>query len=289
MNTRRFSPILKRLLPIAILVMTCSAYGDVVIDGQVVMTEVRARIDRLFEKNIFRIHGSAENARVKLNDELGLFLEDIHKACTLSDGQIRKLRLAGRCDIRRFFRSVDEAKEKFQNNKANRIVERDQLLQIIQVTKVLQLRLDAGLFGTDSMLRKSLVNALNRQQFLQYEKFDTERMQSIHESKIRLVIAMLEQASPVTIEQRRKLLELFRRETKPPRTASLYHYYAIMFQISKFSEAKLKPLLDDVQWLYWHENLQRTRLMEPRLKEMGLLGVDQDHLVSPDEPLLPEK
>jgi hypothetical protein len=280
MSTQRIRTWLARVRPVLFVAVFYAAYCDAVAFGQVGFT------DEQFEQWVFQQYGNAATARTKLKESLELYTEDVDQTCVLSDSQKRKLRLAGQGDIERFFRKFADVKAKFQS------VRNDQqkVNEIFQDISPLQAQMTSGLFDRDSLLQKSLVNTINREQFLKYARVDEERRQFHHESKIGLVVTMLDQSASITAEQRRKLAELLRRETKPLRQTGQYDYYAMMYQVSKIPEDKLKPLLDDIQWRVFSQQLVQMRGMEQWLKQNGLLSdVDDDaEVLLPDEQVAVE-
>lgn len=280
MNRPRRLHRLLRFLPAALVALACTTKGDVAVFGQVGWT------DEQFEQWVFQQAGNAATARARLKESLELYTDDIHRTCSLSDAQTRKLQLAGRGDIERFFRKYAEAKAKFQ------LIRNDQqkVNQIFQDISPLQARIATGLFDRDSLLQKSLVNTINREQFLKYAKVREKRRQFQHESKIRLVVTLLDQSSPLTAAQRTKLSDLFRRETKPPRKSGQYDYYAIMYQVTKIPDDQIKPLLDDIQWQVFKQQFAQMGAMEQWLKQQGILGdEDEDEeLLLPDEQVAVE-
>ncbi|MGZ0167747.1 MAG: hypothetical protein ACKVII_27845, partial [Planctomycetales bacterium] len=229
MSECRHSPGRSRLLTALLIAIVWASQGATPVFGQLGFT------DQQFEQWVFQQYGNAATARTKLKEALELYAEDIDQACGLSDDQKQKLRLAGRGDINRFFRTFEEVKLKFQ------LIRNDQqkVNQIFQDVTPLQAQMTTGLFTRDSLLQKCLVNTINREQFLKYVKVDQERRSFHHEAKIGIVITLLNQSVPITSEQRRRLVDLLRRETRPPRKSSQYDYYAMMHQISKIDEAKL--------------------------------------------------
>lgn len=270
---------LLQLLPAVLVTISSIAYADAIAFAQVGFT------DEQFEQWVFQQYGNAATARTKLKESVELYIEDIHQACTLTDAQSHKLRLASQGDIERFFRKFEDVKKKFQ------AVRNDQqkVNQIFQDISPLQAQMNSGLFGRDSLLQKCLVNTLNRPQFLKFAIVDKERRRFAHESKIGLAILMLDQAAPLTADQRRKLTELLRNETKPLRSAGRYDYYAMMYQISMISADKLKPLLDDIQWQVFNQQLAQMRGMEQWLKQNGVLSdADDGDVLLPDEQVAAE-
>jgi hypothetical protein len=273
MSECRHSPGRSRLLTALLIAIVWASQGATPVFGQLGFT------DQQFEQWVFQQYGNAATARTKLKEALELYTEDIDQACGLSDDQKQKLRLAGRGDINRFFRTFEEVKLKFQ------LIRNDQqkVNQIFQDVTPLQAQMTTGLFTRDSLLQKCLVNTINREQFLKYVKVDQERRSFHHEAKIGIVITLLNQSVPITSEQRRRLVDLLRRETRPPRKSSQYDYYAMMHQISKIDEAKLTLILDDIQWQVFTKQLARMRGMEQWLKQNGILFDDEE-----EERLLPD-
>jgi len=273
MSKRRHSPGQSRLLTALLIALVWASQGATSAFGQLGFT------DQQFEQWVFQQYGNAATARTKLKEALELYTEDIDRTCGLSEFQKRKLRLAGRGDIERFFRTFEKVKQKFQ------LIRNDQqkVNQIFQDVTPLQAQMTTGLFTRDSLLQKCLVNTINREQFLKYVKVDQERRSFHHEAKIGIVITMLNQSVPITSEQRRQLVGLLRRETRPPRKSSQYDYYAMMHQISKIDEAKLTLILDDIQWQVFKKQLAQMRGMEQWLKQNGILFDAED-----EEVLLPD-
>ena len=273
MSECRHSPGRSRLLTALLIAIVWASQGATPVFGQLGFT------DQQFEQWVFQQYGNAATARTKLKEALELYAEDIDQACGLSDDQKQKLRLAGRGDINRFFRTFEEVKLKFQ------LIRNDQqkVNQIFQDVTPLQAQMTTGLFTRDSLLQKCLVNTINREQFLKYVKVDQERRSFHHEAKIGIVITLLNQSVPITSEQRRRLVDLLRRETRPPRKSSQYDYYAMMHQISKIDEAKLTLILDDIQWQVFKKQLAQMRGMEQWLKQNGILFDDEE-----EELLLPD-
>lgn len=268
-----------RILPVAFFAILSIAHCDTVMFGQVGWTDAQ------FDQWVFQQYGNAATARVRLKESLELYTEDVNRACGLSNAQKQKLRLAGQGDIERFFRKFEIVKTKFQ------AIRNDQqkVNQILQEISPLQAQLTTGMFDRDSLLQKCLVNTINREQFLKYLKVDAERQRFHHEAKMGIIITLLDQAVPVTAEQRRKLSDLLRRETKPPRKSGQYDYYAMMHQVSKIDEEKFKSILDATQWQVFKQQLAQMRGMEQWLKQNGLLFDDDDtEVLLPDEQVAAE-
>ncbi len=228
--------------------------------------------DANFDQWVFQHHRNAVGARKQMKAQLTLHAEDINRVCELTDAQNKKLQLAGRGDIKRFFDSYEEIKKKFQ------LLKHDQqkINQIFQDISPLQMTIQAGLYHDGSFLHKSLRNTLSDDQFTQYATIARERRDFRHRAKIELTVAVLEQGIPLRDEQRQKLITLLVNETKPPRKSGRYDYYGIMYRLSRIPEEKLKPWLGDTQWKVLNKQLDQARGMEQWLKQSGNLPDDDE-------------
>lgn len=279
MNNRHHSTGRSITLSRLLIVVVWATLNATAVFGQVGFT------DEQFEQWVFQQYGNAATARARLKESLELYTEDVDRSCGLSDAQKQKLRLAGRGDIERFFRAYEVVKKKFQ------AIRNDQqkVNQIFQDISPLQAQMMSGLFDSDSLLQKCLINTISRQQFLKYHKLDQERRRFHHESRVGLVVTMLDQSAPITAEQRRQLTTLLLRETRPPQKSGQYDYYVMMHQVSKIDAAKLKLILDDIQWQVFNQQLVQMRGIDQWLKQNGLLSDDDEsEILLPDEQVAAE-
>lgn len=269
------------VLTALLIAIVWASQGASSVFGQVGFT------DEQFEQWVFQQYGNAATARTRLKESLELYTEDVDQSCGLSEAQKQKMRLAGRGDIERFFRTFEKVKTKFQ------LIRNDQqkVNEIWQDISPLQAQLMSGLFDSDSLLQKCLVNTISREQFLKHHKVDEERRRFHHESKIGLVVTMLDQYAPITAEQRQQLIALLLRETRPPRKLGQYDYYVMMHQVSKIDEEKFKTILDDIQWQVFNQQFGQMRGMDQWLKQNGLLSDDEEDgsdVLLPDEQVAAE-
>ena len=280
MNHRHHSTGRSIALSTLLIVVAWATQSATAVFGKVGFT------DEQFEQWVFQQYGNALTARARLKESLELYTEDVDRACGLSDAQKQKLRLAGRGDIERFFRAYEVVKKKFQTIKNDQ----QKVNQIFQDISPLQAQMMSGLFDRDSLLQKCLINTISREQFLKYHKLDQERRRFHHESKVGLVVMMLDQSAPITAEQRRQLTTLLLRETRPPRKFGQYDYYVMMHQVSKIDDANFKKILDNIQWQVFNQQLGQLRNIEQWLKQNGLLSDDEDDsdILLPDEQVAAE-
>lgn len=225
-----------------------------------------------FESWVFQNFPSAQAARAKLDQMLVLHTEDVDRGCSLTESQKKKLQLAGRGDIKKFFEEVEVVRKKFL------LVRKDQnkINEIWQDIQPLQMTFMSGLHGEKSLFHKTLRNMLNPEQRKSYETFCGERRQFQFRAKVELVVAILENSLPLRDEQRQKLIKLIVEETKPPKSSGQMDYYLVMWNLSKLPEAKLKPLFDNAEWKTLNQQFTQVRGMEQWFQQSGALKDDAD-------------
>jgi hypothetical protein len=194
-------------------------------------------------------------------------VDSVAFACNLSDAQRRKLELAGRGDIGRFFLAIEQLQAKARD------VGQDQqkFNNIMRDMSPLQMKMQTGIFGESSLYRKVLAQTLDRGQADRYEQQEQERRKFRYEAKIELVVSSLENTAPLSAEQHQRLVKLLCAETQPPKKSSQYDMYFVLYQARKLDEAKFKPIVDDAQWQALKKMLDQARNMEPFLRSNELL------------------
>jgi hypothetical protein len=232
----------------------------------------------LLARGVSRQDSTAAAARRRFDALLTLHVEDIDRACRLSDAQKKKLQLMGRGDIKRVFDTYEEAKHRF--NLLNNNVQR--LQEVVQDVQPLQTSMQGDLFNDSSLLAKSLRHTLTGEQPAQYEAAAKERRAFRHRAQIELAVTMIEQATPLRDAQRRELVALLTSETKPTRASGQYDFYLVMYQIGRIPEEKFKPLLTDTQWKVLDRQLAQYKAVVPNLRQNGLLP-DDDGADAPQE------
>ena len=225
-----------------------------------------------FDAWVFQNLQTVAAARKKLDQMLSLQMDDVDRACQLSETQRKKLQLAGRGDILQFFEQVEVVRKKFL------LVRKDQqkFNEIWQDISPLQVRFQSGLFGEDSFYHKTLRNMLKGEQLSKFSQVDGERRTFQYRAKVELVVAMLENAMPLRDEQRQKLITLIFEQTKPPRFFGQQDYYIVMWNLSKIPENTLKPLFDESEWKILKQQFNQVRGLEQWLKQSGAFAKEEE-------------
>ena len=144
--------------------------------------------------------------------------------------------------------------------------------EIWQEIQPLQMRLQGGLYGDESIFLKTISATLDAAQFGQYEQVQLGRRQARYNALIELWVSMLENTMPMRDEQRQKFLALLRENTTPPRRFGQYGAYLVMYQASALPEEKVKAIFDEAQWKVLKQQLEQGRGMEQFLKQNKLLA-----------------
>jgi hypothetical protein len=246
---------------------------DIELGGDLDVAARPAYTDEQFDQWVFQQQVNASGARRRLDSLLALQTSEIDRVCQLSDAQKKKLQLAGRGDIKRFFDRYEKVKQRFQKVKHDE----QKFQEIWNDINPLQMTLQAGLFHDDSFLHKSLRNTLTDEQFARYDVVACDRRALRHRAGLEMVVAVLEvQGSPLREEQRREFLTVLTNKTKPPRKSSQYEYYFIMFQLARLPESDVKPLFDNMQWKVVTRLLAQVKAAEPWLRQSGQLPDEAD-------------
>jgi hypothetical protein len=218
-------------------------------------------------------------ARQELEWQLTVHIEDIDRACSLTDAQRKKLQLAGRGDIKRFCDGYEQVKRKSQVAEHRE----ENLQDLQQEANYLLISLSTGLFLEHSLLVKSLRSTLTDEQFARYEAKALKGRALRHGESVLNAAAMLKLGFELAAarlgrntvlreEQRQDLITLIMHETKPSRRPGRYDPQVLILQLGRLPEEKLKRLFDDDQW----EIMKREMARYQQLKQDGLLPVEGD-------------
>jgi hypothetical protein len=217
---------------------------------------------------VFGRFGGSGGARNKLDLSLLLRIDDLERTCGISEAQKQKLRLAGRGDIKRFFDKVEEVKRKFQQGKnapnAN----------IWQEIQPLQVELNTGLFGDDSLYAKTIRRTLSHDQAVRFESVANDRKSFRFRTTVDWFVVHLDKGLGLTESQRQRFIELLVNDAQPPRKFGQGDYWYLMLQTARLPEVKLKPIFDAPQWRLLSGQFAQARSMEQWLKTNGVLADD---------------
>jgi hypothetical protein len=229
------------------------------------------------ERWVFQQDGNASSARQRLDAHLTIHVDEIERACKLTDVQKAKLLLAGRGDIKHFFDRYETVRRTFKPINQNAPDFQEVWQKFWQSISPLQMSLQTGLFEADSLFDKSLATTFTTEQRSHFDALLDERRHFQFRCAIDQTVQQIDQAARLTGAQRRQLTEFFTKEIKPPRRASNYDTYYLLWQLSRLPDSRLEGLFDKAQRKAIDGQLNQARSVAQSLRGQKLWpGDEQD-------------
>jgi hypothetical protein len=234
------------------------------VNGQFEVAEVN------FDQWVFQGAGNADAGRKRISSWLTLKLNEVDRACGLSDEQKQKLTLAAGGDVKRFFDEVEVVRKKFM------AVRKDQNAfgQIWQDIQPLQAKLATGLFGDRSLFAKTLHKTLAPEQVAKYDAIQEERRGFRYRAAIEVSLVTLENTVPLSSDQRERLIKIMIDETQPPDAFGQQDQQYVMYALANVPKEHVKSLLDERQWKLLEPQLNGHRNMKQFLVQNGVIAID---------------
>jgi hypothetical protein len=253
---------------------------DLVDDGPIVPPAVmHVQVARTVQFNpeqvdqwIFSRWGGAAGAKIRLEANLALRIDDIDRACSVTELQKKKLKLAGMGDIKRYYDRVEDLKRKYTAAVGNPQINNN----IWQEMQPLQLELNGGLLGDASIFVKTIKSTLGPDQAERYDELMNGRADERRRATIEWFVVHIDKALGLSDGQRARLAELLASETPPPRRFGQADFWYLMYQMTRLPEAKVKAILDEPQWRLLSRQFIQARGMGPWLRSNGLIAQATD-------------
>ncbi len=228
-----------------------------------------AQVDQQVDGWVFNRFGGAAPARTKLDSALLLRIDDLDRVCGVSESQKQKLRLAGQGDIKRFFDRVADIKRKLAGGQT------DPNQNIWQEIQPLQIELNTGLFGDESLFAKTIKRTLDREQSARYESMLMKRRLVRHRATAEWFVVHVDKALGLTEKQRQQFIDLLVTAVPPPQKFGQGDYWYFMLQSARVPQDKLKPIFDAPQWRLLSRQINQAQGMEQWLKQNGIIAGDK--------------
>lgn len=226
------------------------------------------------EQWIFRNSSTPTSAKGKLDDALQTHISLIANTVGLNDEQRRRLELAGKGDIARFWSLVVRLKQKYPGGRMSQ----EKFNQMWQEIQPLTTRFAAGLHGRHSLFEKMLPGILSESQLQTYAAEEKARRVRHFRAKVEATVQILDQRVPMTDAQRKTFVELTVTKTEPPLAFGQNDFYLILWRMSQIPEADLRPLFDDEEWKVLNTQLDQVRGMRQWVEQMeGKLDDDPNN------------
>ncbi|MGP0065428.1 MAG: hypothetical protein ACLQGP_17720 [Isosphaeraceae bacterium] len=223
--------------------------------------------DRQIFDWIFASDGDIDSARKLTESRLKSRIDDIDHHCGLNPDQRKKLVMAGRGDIKRFFDRVQETRNRFRR----RAMDQAELFRAVDEARGMGREYQATLFHSRSIFAKVLGATLAPEQANRYRRDRDEARLHRHQSRVEWAALTLQKQLFLSDGQRVRLLGVLLEETRPPRRFGPSDYYGIMYQAAKIPETRLKPIFAESEWRLLEREFVEARSQERFLKESGYL------------------
>ncbi len=215
----------------------------------------------------FRPIPNAATGRSRIEAQLKVTLDELVRACDLTEAQQRKLALAARGDIKWFFDQVEEVRKKFLAVKNDQ----NRLNQVWKEISPLQQQYGKGLFGEESLFAKTLRKTLTEEQQAKYQVVLLDRRRAGYRAAIAASLANLGNAIALRREQHEALLKLLLEETQPPLLFGQHDQQVVMLRLSTIPPKKLKEWLDKGQWKQLQPQLLQASGTDDYLAQYGVI------------------
>jgi hypothetical protein len=235
--------------------------------------------ERQLESWVFANFGGARAARSRLESTLSQRVEDVERACGLSAAQKKKLEVAGRGEIKRFFDRVEETRRKIRNLQGP--WDNVRVNAIWHEAQPLQQALAVTWFDEQSLFCKALHHTLSAEQTSRYEQEIRDRAVFHYRATISWAAVMLAWNLGWSDDQRQRFEKLLIEETRAPKKFHPHEYNVLMYLASRIPEAKIKPIFDELQWRLLRPQLMQAKNLENWLKNGGFVPGERHSQVGP--------
>jgi hypothetical protein len=209
----------------------------------------------------------ADEFRSRLERRLTARINEVNRICPLSEAQKKKLSMAGRVEIRRFFDDVAKLKQTIRDSE----IDEPFLGNVFRIPQPSQILDPRSLFADDALLGKILKSTLGSEQFARYERIKLADRAARHQGTLKWVVGVLDTSLHLNSEQHRRLAALLAQETRAPRKFGEYDYYGVMFQVSRLPEARVRPIFDAGQWAKLQVHLNEAVRLQNTLEQGGFV------------------
>jgi hypothetical protein len=228
--------------------------------------------DENFDQWVFGNGRNYTSFRASVDSLLAMQIEELDRACGLTDAQRAKLMLAGRGDLKRILDAYDDKKKRFRATGGDQ----NRINEIFQDIQPLQQAIAAGPFGESSIFAKSIGKTLDPVQAERFEKVAGEKRTYRYRARVELAVNLLDGYVGMTADQRRRLVKVIVDETRSPRKFGRQDYQVVMLLASKIPEDRIRPIFDDAQWRKVRRQMDQVKGLEMYLKTNGFLPDDNE-------------
>jgi hypothetical protein len=228
----------------------------------------------------FASNAGPNPARDRLESFLTLKIEHIERTCGITEGQWKKLQLAGRGDIKRYFDRVGDLKASL------RLTRERQFGELQPEINRLRGRIQPGFFDDRSLFAKTRNQTLSEEQNARLAASLDESKRFRLRAKVDLVVDLFDMCVGFRDEQKDRLTKLLLEELHLPRSqrSGSDEIAVLILQAIKLPESKLRPIFEDSQWRSLRHLFKKLKAnMENQVAAAEPEGADRDRPVDPKE------
>ncbi len=196
--------------------------------------------ERPFNQIAYGRYGNELSARARMNQVMELRLENLERTCCITETQRRKITVACKGDIKRFFDTIEEKRRRLRLAKGD-----DEREKIWEELSAFSGSLDDHLFNELSLFHKMLTKTLTQDQRARYQADRREAQAFAHRAQVESATEILDMALGLDDDQRERLKRLLLVETRPPKIAAP-HRVATLFVLAQtvnLPESKFGPII----------------------------------------------
>lgn len=218
---------------------------------------------------VFNNHTTLDSVRRDSRQLLEARIDLVAQACPrLSSEQRGQLKLAGEGDLQRFMNRFESLRRTLPSGRMTQ----QEYQNLWQKLQPIAQKYARGLHSDGSLFARSLQTTLNFEQLRQYEDFERARARRHYIGTVKGAIAMIENEIPLTVAQRKKLLDLILAQDVPSAGTlhTNYRFHVVLYHISKIPRDKLKPIFLENEWKVMTGILQQVQAIKQFLIGQGI-------------------
>jgi len=234
-----------------------------------------AQIDRVqFDSWMFNNSGSETTTRTTLKTRIDLEVSYLDEIVDLNDAQIEKIRLAGTGDVKFLFDDVAVARRDFDELMLKEDANNANFNEGYQIASRIQQKLQRGIFGDKSLLRKVSQTVLTDEQREVAMVDKKQRNQRLKQATSRVFIVDFQRQFPLSATQQQKLQQWIEQLDWEAGAVNYSGSFLFLYLISKMSDDELASIFDESQIKALKPTFAAAAGWRPFLIEQGLLAAD---------------
>jgi hypothetical protein len=207
--------------------------------------------------------------RKRMETTVASEIHAVDRTVSLTESQKKKLQLAARGDIAQHISRAADLRPKLTSQSMPR-EQYDKLSGELQRLRMIQ---QSGLFGEDSLFRKTLRHTLTPEQSARYRSLERERQSRMIKGAL-VTLGNLEWSLKVEKGEslpdsrqanRQRFVDELLTHGDLPRTQHTYIHYIVLLEIGRL-EDRLKPLVTEESWQKLQTKVIEARRLAPALR-----------------------